>query len=71
MGRLRTIKETVEILRQIDPDTPVNEFTLRKMIAEGSVPVMKSGRKNLVLVDEFLKTIGVSTDTEILKKECL
>lgn len=65
MGRLRTIKETVEILRQIDPDTPVNEFTLRKMIAEGSVPVMKSGRKNLVLVDEFLKTIGVSTDTEI------
>lgn len=71
MGRLRTIRETVEILHQIDPDTPVNEFTLRKMIAEGSVPAMKSGRKNLVLVDEFLKTIGVSTDTEILKKECL
>lgn len=65
MGRLRTIRETVEILHQIDPDTPVNEFTLRKMIAEGSVPAMKSGRKNLVLVDEFLKTIGVSTDTEI------
>lgn len=54
MCRMRSIRETAEFFREMDPDTQLTEKTLRIMIAEGSIPVFKTGTKYLINIDSLL-----------------
>ena len=54
MCRMRSIQETADFFRDMDDKTQITESTLRKMIAEGSIPFVKTGKKYLINLDALL-----------------
>ena len=58
MCRMRTIRETAQIFKEMDPGTSITEKCLRNMIAMGTIPVVKVGVKNLLNVDLLLDMFG-------------
>lgn len=58
MPRMRSVRETARIFKEMDPDTEITECTLRKMIADGSIPTFKTGKKYLINVDALLDMFG-------------
>ena len=61
MPRIRSIRETAKILKEMDPNTELTEATIRKMIAEGTIPALKTGTKYLINVDLVIDMFGSAT----------
>lgn len=55
MCRVRTIRETANIIKEMDPDTQLTEKTIRKMVSEGTIPSFKTGNKYLINVDKLIE----------------
>lgn len=53
--RIRSIRDTAKMFKEMDPKTEITESTLRTMIAEGTIPVLKTGNKYLINVDLLIK----------------
>ena len=47
MCRLRSIRETAEFFKEMDPDTQLTEKTIRTMIAEGTIQHLKPEQSTL------------------------
>lgn len=62
MPRIRSIRDTAKFFKEMDPNTELTEATIRKMIAEGTIPAMKTGTKYLVNVDLLLDMFGNPAD---------
>lgn len=62
MTRIRSIRDTAKFFKEQDPNTELTEATIRKMIAEGSIPAMKTGTKYLVNIDLLLTMFGNPSD---------
>ncbi|WP_242867775.1 hypothetical protein [Clostridium sp. Marseille-P299] len=52
--RMRTVKATVEYFKQEDPETPVNEYMLRRLIKQKKISVVHAGNKVLINLDKFI-----------------
>jgi hypothetical protein len=58
MTRMRTLTETINHIKQTDPETAVTANALRRMVICGQVPHIKAGKKYLIDLDtlfEYLK----------------
>ena len=53
--RMRTIKEVVEELKQIDEKTAIREHYVRELVNTNKIPYVKAGRKILVNFDAFIE----------------
>lgn len=53
--RMRTVKEAIEELKAIDPQTAVREYFLRDLVAQNAIPVVRAGRKILINFDKLLE----------------
>lgn len=53
--RMRTIKEVVEELKQIDEKTAIREHYVRELVNTHKIPYVKAGRKILVNFDAFIE----------------
>lgn len=58
MCRLRSVRETAQIFKDMDPQTQLTERTIRALIAQGQIPVVSVGRKYLINVDTVLELFG-------------
>lgn len=67
MPKMRSVRETARIFKEMDPETQITETTLRKMIAEGTIPVVKTGVKFLINVDLLLDMFGASPENGTVK----
>ena len=67
MPKMRSIRETARIFKEMDPDTQITETTLRKMISEGTIPVVKTGVKFLINVDVLLEMFGATPENGTVK----
>ena len=67
MPKMRSVRETARIFKEMDPETQITETTLRKMIAEGTIPVVKTGVKFLINVDLLLEMFGASPENGTVK----
>lgn len=54
MYRMRSIREVARYFREMDPETEITEYTIRKLIAEGTIPALRTGVKYLVNLDLLL-----------------
>ena len=54
MCKIRSIKQAADYFKQLDPETQITEYTLRKLIADGTIPSIKTGNKHLVNLDQVL-----------------
>ena len=58
MSKLRTLAETYNHLKEMDPDTAITANALRRMTVSGNIPCVKVGKKYLIDLDvlfEYLK----------------
>ena len=53
--RMRTIKEVVEELKQIDEKTAIREHYVRELVYTHKIPYVRAGRKILVNFDAFIE----------------
>lgn len=51
MNRMRSIAETYQLLKEEDPGTKVTVCMLRRLVADGIIPSVRSGRKILLNYD--------------------
>lgn len=58
MCRMRSIREVEKYFKDMDPETEITEYTLRKMIANESIPYVKTGVKYLLNLDLLLDMFG-------------
>ena len=58
MCRMRSVRETAKFFKKMDPDTEMTEYTIRKMISEGTIQALKTGGKYLINLDLLLETLG-------------
>lgn len=54
MCKIRSIKQAADYFKQLDPETQITEYTLRKLIADGTIPSIKSGNKHLINLEQVL-----------------
>ena len=59
--RMRTIKETISELKQIDPNTAITEYYIRDLVSGGRIVYVKAGRKILINFDKFLEFLSNPT----------
>nr|WP_295680312.1 hypothetical protein [uncultured Lachnoclostridium sp.]DAE03953.1 MAG TPA: hypothetical protein [Myoviridae sp. ct2cn10] len=53
-ARMRTFRATVEYFKQEDPETPVNEYFLRRLVKQGKIPAVYAGKKALINLDMLI-----------------
>ncbi len=58
MCKIRSIKQAADYFKELDPDTQITEYTLRKLVSSGTIPSVKSGNKNLVNLDQILEVFS-------------
>lgn len=56
MSKMRTIRETMKIIKTEDPDTCITEYMLRKMVADNQIKAYKVGNKYLIDIDLLFTT---------------
>ena len=54
MCKIRSIKQAADYFKQHDPETQITEYTLRKLIADGTIPSIKTGNKHLVNLNQVM-----------------
>lgn len=69
MCRMRSIRETAKYFRERDPDTEITESTLRKLIANGTIPAFRTGVKFLINLDLVLDMFGSTSPADNLGTE--
>ena len=54
MQRIRTITETLQMIKQEDPNTCLSEFLIRKLANNYKIRSIKTGKKLLIDYDSLL-----------------
>jgi len=57
---LRTIKESLEIIKSEDPDTAITEYHIRKLAKESKIDFRNSGKKILINVVSMKDYFGIN-----------
>jgi len=57
LPRMRSVNDTAKYFKEMDPQTEITEYTLRKMISEGTIPVVKTGCKFLINLDLLIELL--------------
>ncbi len=55
IARVRGIKEAAAELKKADPNTPIKEKTLRRLVLTGSIPCIKIGVRYYINMDVLNK----------------
>lgn len=61
MKRIRTITETLQMLRQEDPNTGLSEFLIRKLANNYKIRSFKTGSKILIDYDSLIAFLQSET----------
>lgn len=55
---IRTINETFEILKKLDPDTGISPYCIREIVKNNSSLAMQRGKKYLINVEKFIEFLN-------------
>lgn len=61
--RMRTIKEAIAELKEIDPGTAITEYRIRDLVNSGQIVHVKAGNKILINFDRFLEFLSNPTSS--------
>ena len=53
--RMRTIKEAIAEIKQIDDRSAINEWRLRQLVISGAIPSKMAGKKYLVNLNDVFQ----------------
>lgn len=52
--RFRTVSKALDEIKELDPNTCLSEFVIRKLARESKISQVKSGNKTLVDLDSLI-----------------
>lgn len=52
--RMRTVKAVVEFFKHEDPESPIGEYFIRRLVKQGKIPVVYAGNKVLINLDKLI-----------------
>ena len=65
MVRIRSVQDAYQMLKSEDPDTPVSVGMIRRLLADGTIPCLRNGRKIFLNYDALLEYLSQAyTDAE-------
>lgn len=68
MAKFRTIPKAYNYIKEIDPDSGVTLYMIRKLAEQEKISITKSGRKTLVDVDSLMAFLsGESITPSIIR----
>lgn len=59
--RMRTVKATSEYFKHMDPESPINEYFIRRLVKQGRIPVVYAGNKVLINLDKLIDYLNSDT----------
>lgn len=62
LPRMRTLDETMKILREMDPDTSVSKYYVRQLALSGKISTRTTGRRRLINVDALIEYLSKVDD---------
>ena len=62
LPRMRTAPEAIREIKELDPNSAFTLRDLRRMMSEGTIPVVNINSKRLINLDTLLDYLGGSTD---------
>lgn len=62
LPRMRGIKEALEEIKALDPETALTYTALRRFVLTGKIPHIKAGRKYLINMDALTDYLYQGTD---------
>lgn len=65
MNRMRSITEAYQLLKEEDPGSKITVCMLRRLVADGIIPSVRSGRKILLNYDTLLTYLSRPYVTDI------
>lgn len=68
LPRMRTLDECYRELKQLDPNTAVSKYFVRRLAVSGAIPTVKCGCKRLINLDGLIEYLQ-SPHTEPLLDE--
>lgn len=68
LPRMRTLDECYRELKQLDPNTAVTKYYVRRLALSGAIPTVMCGRKRLINLDGLLEYLQ-SPHTEPLPEQ--
>lgn len=67
MARMRTIKQTVQQIKEHDPESCFSEWWLRQLVKSGKLKCHRAGNRYLIdmdYLDEFLKNPPINEEAK-------
>lgn len=64
MVRIRTINQTMKMLKELDPDTAISEKALRRAVQENEIPHRNVGNKILLNFETVCEYYGMKLEQE-------
>lgn len=58
LPRMRTAAQCAAFLKENDPECCIGEWGIRKMIAQKKFPIVRSGRRILINLDQLLNYLA-------------
>ncbi len=58
LPRMRTIKKAIEEIKELDPNTALNESQLRQMVKAGKIQKVTAGRHTLINLDLLIEYLA-------------
>lgn len=55
LPRMRTVKQAVNEIKQLDPDTAVSFYQVRRLVLSGVLPTVSAGNKRLINLDTLIE----------------
>lgn len=65
MARMRTIKQTMEYLKEQDENTAMTEWNLRQLVKSGQLKTHRAGNKYLINLDFLEKYLNSPEQEEV------
>lgn len=66
MSRLRTLTETYNYIKDMDSETAVTPYALRRLVISGYIPSVKVGRKFLIDIDSLFDDLKTTRPEDVL-----
>ena len=68
--RMRTINEAAQELRQLDPNTAMSPYHIRRLCLDGVIPTVKAGKKFLFDLDTLIEYMTDPTADKFKPYKC-
>lgn len=62
LPRMRTAPEAIREIKELDPNSAFTLRALRRMMSEGTIPVVNINSKRLINLDTLLDYLGGNAD---------